>query len=127
VLLRIVKGESLGTCFLTEVSHVESRKRWILAESPQGAIHLDRGAVEALTEHGTSLLPVGVTAVEGRFQRGQTVRLLAPNGAEVARGIAHYDADSLAAIMGHHSSEIPTILGFQYGPTVVHRDDLVLV
>jgi glutamate 5-kinase len=127
VLPRLVNGEPLGTCFLSEVSHVESRKRWILAESPQGAIHLDRGAVEALTEHGTSLLPVGVTAVEGCFQRGQTVRLLAPNGAEVARGIVHYDADSLMAIMGHHSSEIPTILGYQYGPTVVHRDDLVLV
>jgi glutamate 5-kinase len=127
VLLRLAAGEPLGTRFLTGVSHVESRKRWILAESPQGAVQVDAGAAEALVRNGKSLLPVGVTAIEGQFQRGQTVRLLAPDGSEIARGIAHYDAASLVAIMGRHSSEIPAILGYQYGPTVVHRDDLVLV
>lgn len=127
VLSRLAAGETLGTRFLTNVSHVESRKRWILAEPPGGDLLLDQGAVEALVSAGKSLLPVGVVDVRGEFERGQTVRLLAPDGSEIARGIAHYDIDSLRAIMGHQSAEIPTILGYQYGPTVVHRDDLVLV
>lgn len=127
VLLRLVAGESLGTRFLATVSHVESRKRWILAESPRGDIHVDRGAAEALKRNGKSLLPVGVIAVDGQFERGQTVRLLAPDGREIARGIANYDASSLMAILGRQSGEIPAVLGFQYGPTVVHRDNLVLV
>jgi len=127
VLLRLIAGEGLGTRFLTPVSHVESRKRWILAEPPKGDIRLDQGAVEALIKNGKSLLPVGVTDVKGHFERGQTVRLLSPDGREIARGIVHYDAASLATIMGQHSSKIPTQLGYQYEPTVVHRDDLVLV
>jgi glutamate 5-kinase len=127
VLLRVVAGEALGTRFQATVSSVESRKRWILAESPGGDIFLDRGAVEALVNQGKSLLPAGVTDVHGQFDRGQAVRLLSPDGAEIARGVANYDAHSLVAIQGHHSSEIPAILGYQYGPTVVHRDNLVLV
>lgn len=127
VLLRLAAGEALGTRFHTMVSWVDGRKRWILAESPRGDICLDSGAALALVKHGKSLLPVGVTGVHGRFERGQTVRLLSPEGLEIARGIANYDAPNLVAIMGHHSSEIPSILGYQYGPTVVHRDNLVLV
>jgi glutamate 5-kinase len=127
VLLRLVAGEGLGSRFPAQESSVESRKRWILAESPRGSVTLDGGAVEALVENGKSLLPVGVTDVQGSFERGQTVRLLSPEGDEIARGITHYDAASLIAIQGRHSSEIPAILGFQYGPTVVHRDDMVLV
>jgi glutamate 5-kinase len=127
VLLRLAAGEALGTRFLTTVSRVESRKRWILAEPPNGDIFLDHGAVEALVQHNKSLLPVGVVDVSGEFERGQTVRLLAPDGCEIARGIVHYDAASLIAIMGRQSTEIPSVLGYQYGPTVVHRDDLVLV
>jgi glutamate 5-kinase len=127
VLLRLVAGETLGTRFLTNVSRVESRKRWILAEPPGGDLFLDQGAVEALVSSGKSLLPVGVVDIKGEFERGQTVRLLAPDGSEIARGITHYDVGSLQAIMGRQSAEIPSILGYQYGPTVVHRDDLVLV
>jgi glutamate 5-kinase len=88
---------------------------------------LDHGAVDALTSSGKSLLPVGVVEVAGDFERGQTVRLLAPDGSEIARGITHYDVRSLRSIMGRQSAEIPAILGYQYGPTVVHRDDLILV
>jgi glutamate 5-kinase len=127
VLLRLVAGETLGTRFLPTASSVESRKRWILAEAPSGVVHMDAGAVQALVSKGKSLLPVGVTGVDGQFERGQTVRLLAPDGLEIARGIINYDATSLIAIMGRQSCEIPAILGYQYGPTVVHRDDMVLV
>jgi glutamate 5-kinase len=111
VLLRLVAGEALGTRFVTAVSRVDSRKRWILAESPKGEIFMDRGAVKAIVENGKSLLPVGVTGVDGQFERGDTVRLLASDGGEVARGITNYDASSLVAIKGYHSGEIPVILG----------------
>ncbi len=127
VLLRLVSGEALGTRFLPVMSHIESRKRWILAEPPRGEICVDDGGARTLMHQGQSLLAVGVTAARGQFQRGQTVRLLAPGGREIARGITNYDARDLEAIRGHRSDEIAAILGYEYGPTVVHRDDLVLV
>src|SRR5512136_1424578 len=127
VLPRLVGGELLGTRFPALVSHVESRKRWILAEPAHGVICVDAGAARALVQQGKSLLAVGVTSVSGQFERGQTARLLGPDGHEIARGIANYNAADLAAIRGRPSKEIATILGYQYGPTVVHRDDMVLV
>jgi len=127
VLPRIVNGEPLGTRFLPIVSHIESRKRWILAERAQGELTIDDGAADALLHQGKSLLPVGVIGITGSFERGQTVRVLDARGNEIARGIAHYSRDDLAAIQGHHSEKIASILGYEYGPTVVHRDDLVLV
>jgi glutamate 5-kinase len=127
VLLRLVSGDALGTRFPATVSHVDSRKRWILAEPARGDIVVDAGAAQALARQGKSLLAVGVTRVSGRFERGQTVRLLGPDGKELARGITNYNASDLAAVQGHQSEEIPAVLGFQYGPAVVHRDDMVLV
>jgi glutamate 5-kinase len=106
---------------------VESRKRWILAEPARGDIQVDEGAAQALLQQGKSLLAVGVKRVDGRFERGQTVRLLGPDGREIARGITNYNAADLAAIRGLHSDQIPAVLGYQYGPTVVHRDDMVVV
>ncbi len=127
VLARLAHGEALGTRFPATVSHVESRKRWILAEPASGDLGIDEGAAQALLEQGKSLLPVGVTSVSGLFERGQTVRLLGPDGREIGRGIANYGANDLAAIRGQRSDEIPVVLGYQYGPAVVHRDDMVLV
>jgi glutamate 5-kinase len=127
VLLRLVAGESLGTRFLPIVSRVESRKRWILAEPPRGEISVDKGAAEALLRRGKSLLAVGVTSVTGEFERGQTVRLLGPDGGEIARGITHYNSRDLGAVRGLRSEEIAASLDSEYGSTVVHRDDMVLV
>jgi glutamate 5-kinase len=127
VLLRLVRGEALGTRFPAALSQVESRKRWILAEAARGDIQVDTGAAQALVRQGKSLLAVGVTRVSGQFERGQTVRLLGPDGREIARGITNYNASDLTIILGRHSDEIPILLGYQYGPTVVHRDDMVLV
>ena len=127
VLLRLAKGESIGTRFLPVASHLEGRKRWILAEAPRGRISVDEGAAEALISRGKSLLAVGVTGVEGTFERGQTVCLLSPDGREIARGIAYYDAKDLAAIRGLRSDEIAAMLDTEYGSIVVHRDDMVLV
>ncbi|HET8898567.1 MAG TPA: PUA domain-containing protein, partial [Rhodanobacteraceae bacterium] len=72
-----------------------------------------------------SLLPGGVVAAEGEFRRGDLVEIIAPDGAIVARGLSHYNADELRRIRGHHSREILGILGYSYGDEVVHRDDLI--
>lgn len=127
VLLRLVAGESLGTRFPAVVTRVESRKRWILAEPARGDICVDQGAAQAILQRGKSLLAVGVTEIVGRFERGQTVRVLDPDRREIARGVTNYAASDLLAIRGHQSNEIQRILGYEYGDTVVHRDDMVLV
>jgi glutamate 5-kinase len=124
-LTRILGGEALGTRFLGHGSRLEARKRWILAEIATGRVTLDEGAARAVRERGGSLLPAGIRAVAGAFERGQTVRLLAPGGQEVARGLTRYRAADLARIAGHHSRDIEGLLGFTYGPEAVHRDDLV--
>ena len=127
VLPRLAQGESIGTRFLSEASHIESRKRWILAEPSQGTITIDAGAARALLHQGKSLLAVGVTDVHGSFERGRTVRLLDPDEKEIARGITNYNTADLLAIKGLHSDKIAATLGYEYGPTVVHRDDMVLL
>jgi glutamate 5-kinase len=127
VLLRLVDGEAVGTRFRPVISHIESRKRWILAEPAQGDLVVDEGAAQALTYEGRSLLAVGVTDVQGAFERGQTIRLLDHQGQEIARGVARYNARDMRAIQGHRSGEIIAVLGYEYDAVVVHRDDLVLV
>ena len=124
-LTRILAGEAIGTRFLAGGSRLEARKRWVLAEIAPGRLFLDEGAARAVRERGGSLLPAGITRVEGEFERGHTVRLLGPDGQELARGLCRYRAGDLARIAGHHSREIEGLLGFSYGPEAVHRDDLV--
>ncbi|WP_291426966.1 glutamate 5-kinase [Deinococcus sp.] len=124
-LSRIVGGETLGTRFLANGNRLEARKRWILAEIASGRITLDAGAAQAVSERGGSLLPAGIRAVEGEFERGHTIRLLSPDGQEIARGLSRYKSSDLTRIMGKHSRDIEAALGFTYGPEAVHRDDLV--
>ncbi|MCL4294602.1 MAG: glutamate 5-kinase [Anaerolineae bacterium] len=126
-IARIVAGEPLGTHFPRQLSHVESRKRWILAEAAHGSIKIDDGAAKALTQAGKSLLAVGVTEILGHFERGATIRVLNGRGQEIGRGIANYSADNLRTIHGKQSHQIADILGYEYGPTVIHRDNLVLI
>jgi glutamate 5-kinase len=126
VLPRLAGGEALGTCFKPIASAVESRKRYILAGETFGKVVVDEGANKAL-RRGGSLLPVGVTSVEGSFDRGDTVRVVDPNGREIARGIANYSADDLTRIGRRHSEEIEALLGYNYGDEVIHRNDLVLI
>lgn len=125
-ILRVVAGEELGTRFLTQVSKIESRKRWLLAEPVKGTVSVDAGAARALLQGGKSLLVVGVTAVSGAFERGTVVNVLDPAGVIIARGMANYSFRSLPQVMGHRSNEIADILGYDYGPTAIHRDNLVL-
>ena len=127
-ILRVLAGEPIGTRFPPIASRLESRKRWVLAETARHSrVVADDGAARALLEGGKSLLPAGVAAVEGDFERGQTVRIFAAGGREIARGLAQYSAHDLRRIRGLRSSQIAETLGYDYGPEVVHRDDMVLL
>jgi glutamate 5-kinase len=126
-ILRVVNHEALGTRFFSQFSHVESRKRWILAETAQGAVVVDQGAAQALIDQGKSLLVVGVVEVIGAFERGAPVQVLSLQKQEFGRGLAHYKSDDLRAICGQRSDQINKILGYDYGPTAIHRDNLVIV
>jgi glutamate 5-kinase len=107
-------------------SPVAARKKWIAgALKPRGTLHLDAGAARALA-HGSSLLPAGVTAVEGRFARGDAVILRGPDGSEIGRGLVAYDHADAARIAGRRSDRIAAILGYSGRGEMVHRDDLVL-
>lgn len=127
VLVRLMHGEALGTRFTASISHVESRKRWILAEPVAGSLVVDDGAARAITQGNRSLLPAGIRAVEGDFPRGATVAITDLQGKKCGRGIANYKAADIHAILGHQSDEIETILGYNYGDTVIHRDNLIVL
>ena len=125
-LRRIEEGADC-TWFVPSATPAAARKQWIAGTlRPAGAITIDAGAQRALLE-GRSLLPAGVTAARGRFDRGDTVSVLAADGAEIARGIIAYSDVDAARIMGRRSSEIADILGFRGRDEMIHRDDLVLM
>jgi glutamate 5-kinase len=125
-LLRIEEG-ALCTWFVPTSTPVATRKQWIAGTlKPAGAIAVDDGAVRALLA-GKSLLPAGVTRSVGRFERGDTVSIIGPDGIEVARGICAYSDGDAARIIGRKSAEIEALLGYRGRDEIVHRDDLVLL
>ncbi len=128
VITRIVAGDAVGTRFPALETPLESRKRWILAgPTAVGRIAVDDGAAAALRERGRSLLPAGILAVSGSFERGDTVTIVGPSERLLARGIARYGSGDLAQIVGCQSDEIVERLGYTYGPAAVHRNDLILL
>ncbi len=128
VLTRLAAGEAIGTALQADRPTIAARKQW-LADHVQlaGRLHLDAGAVRALVREGKSLLPIGVVAVDGAFQRGEVVGCYAPDGVEVARGLVNYDAAETARIMRRPSAEIEAALGYVDEPELIHRDNLVLL
>jgi glutamate 5-kinase len=115
------------TWFLTSATPVTARKKWIAGSlEPRGTVFLDEGAARALGS-GRSLLPAGVTRVEGSFARGDCVILRNAVGAEIGRGLVAYDVAEAAQIIGHNSRDIETVLGFAGRAEMIHRDDMVLV
>jgi len=128
VLTRLAAGELLGTQLVAEAQTLAARKQW-LADHVQlaGRLRLDAGAVRALAREGKSLLPIGVIAVEGTFDRGEIVGCFAPDGREVARGLVNYGAADTARILRQPSSQIEAILGWVDEPELIHRDNLVLL
>jgi glutamate 5-kinase len=112
--------------FIPAGSPLTARKKWIAgALKPVGSLTVDDGALKALSG-GKSLLPAGVVAVEGPFERGDAVRVLDRTGREVARGLSAYSAGDAQRIMGHKSREIEALLGYRGRDEMIHRDDLVV-
>jgi glutamate 5-kinase len=124
--LRAIGQGALCTWFLTPASPVAARKKWIAGSlEPKGTVHVDSGAIAAL-KSGKSLLPAGVTRVEGLFARGDAVVVRGPDGAEIARGLIAYDATEAVRVAGCSKAKIEDILGFRGRTEMVHRDDLTL-
>ena len=123
---KILQGEAIGTHFEAQPRSQNSRKRWIAyGLIPMGKLYLDAGAVAAICQGGKSLLPAGITRVEGDFAEGEAVELCDSEGKEVARGIVNYSSSEIARIQGLHSDNISSILGYIGADTIVHRDNLV--
>lgn len=123
--LSALEAGANATWFLPREDPQAARKRWIAAMKPKGELRLDAGAVQALAR-GKSLLPAGVTAVTGRFGRGDPVAILGPDGAQLGKGLARYTGDEARAIQGRQSRDIEDILGYPGRAALIHRDDMVL-
>ncbi len=127
VLQRLAAGESVGTLLKPSQAVLAARKQWLASQlQSRGRLWLDDGAVRVLRTSGRSLLPVGVTRVEGGFRRGEIVTCLAPDGSEVGRGLVNYDAREARRIIGNPSDRIEELLGYVDEPELIHRDNLVL-
>jgi glutamate 5-kinase len=124
--LQALAKQGAGTWFVARQDPVTARKRWIAGTlEPKGALIVDNGAAQALGS-GKSLLPAGVTRVEGSFERGDAVVIRNGDGIELGRGLTAYDHAEAKAIIGRKSGEIGEILGYLGRPELVHRDDMVL-
>jgi len=128
VLTRLAAGEAIGTQLTASTMALAARKQWMADHlTVSGRLTLDAGAVRALTKDGKSLLPIGVVAVAGEFERGAVVAVAAPDGTEIARGLVNYASAEARLIMKRPSNEIETILGYVDEPELIHRDNLVLI
>ena len=128
VIIRLASGEALGTRFLPSTSKLESRKRWLLSGlSTRGKLVIDEGAVTALRKQNRSLLSAGIDRVEGKFKRGDIVAIYDTGGKHLGCGITSYSSENIGIIKGAHSSKIADLLSFDYGPEVVHRNNLALL
>ena len=124
--LAAIEAGYKATLFLPRGEPRSARKAWIAgAVNPSGVVIVDDGAARAL-QRGTSLLPAGVIAVEGIFERGDAVIIRTRSGAEAARGLSAYSSGDIRRIAGHKSGEIAEILGYRGRDEIIHRDDLVV-
>lgn len=131
VISRLLAGDAAGTRLTADIAPLDARKRWIADQlHPRGELRLDSGAAQAVIERGVSLLPVGVVAVTGDFQRGDLIACVNEQGATIAQGLSNYDADSCRALLGKRGQspdDIAALVGFSVGPELVHRDNLVVL
>jgi glutamate 5-kinase len=128
VLVRLANGESIGTHLRAEQFKLVAKKQWMADHlRVNGRLVLDDGAVKVLISDGKSLLPIGVTAVEGSFERGDVVACVDAQGKELARGLVNYNASETAKILRKPSSEIAQVLGYVDELELIHRDNLVLI
>ena len=126
---RILDGEEIGTLFVSRENRLQFRKRWLaFGARIAGKIVVDDGCDKAVRKAGgCSILPAGITDVEGEFEAGNTISVVNKNGHELARGLANYSSEELDMIKGAKTSEIENILGHKHFDEVIHRDDLVIL
>jgi glutamate 5-kinase len=121
-------GKKVGTLFNLKGEKLTSRKHWIaFSIKSKGEIHLDEGASNALIHRGRSLLPSGITSVEGHFMAGDAVNCLNKDGKEIAKGLVNYPANEIDQIKGIKTTEIEKVLGYKFADEVIHRNNLVLL
>ncbi|MBI1360165.1 MAG: glutamate 5-kinase [Alphaproteobacteria bacterium] len=124
--LAAIAAGARATWFLPEMTPETARRQWLAgALKPSGALRIDAGAVRALLS-GKSLLPAGVVAVTGRFERGDAVDVIDAQGKPVARGVSAYSSDDAEKLIGRNTADIEAVLGFRGRPAIIHRDDLAL-
>src|SRR5450830_489873 len=127
VLVRLSQGESIGTLLVAQTQKTQARKQWIADHLQlRGSVTVDAGAVAKLRDEGKSLLPIGMTAVDGDFSRGDVIAIRDVQGAEMARGLANYASVEARLICRKPSTEFEKLLGYAAEPEMVHRDNLVL-
>jgi len=128
IILRLAAGESIGTRFLPTTGKLESRKRWMLSGlCARGKLIIDPGAVLALKKQNRSLLAAGIKEVEGEFDRGDLVDIYDTEGEHLGCGLINYSSSEVQLIKGASSGKIATLLGVDYGPEVIHRNNLALL
>ena len=126
---RILEGEEIGTLFVSRENRLQFRKRWLaFGARLAGKIVVDDGCAKAVRKAGgCSILPAGITDVEGEFEAGNTISVVNKAGHELARGLSNYSSEDLDLIKGAKTSEIENILGHKHFDEVIHRDDLVIL
>jgi glutamate 5-kinase len=128
VISRVLAGEVVGTHLRAGQGRLLARKQWLAGQlKAKGKLYLDDGAVRVLREQGRSLLPVGVTRVEGRFSRGEIVSCVDARGTEIARGLVNYDDHESVKIAGKPSDAIEKTLGYVDEPELIHRDNMIVL
>jgi glutamate 5-kinase len=127
VMVRLAKGEAIGSLLVAKTAKNQARKQW-MADHLQlrGSVTVDDGAMAKLLEEGKSLLPIGMTSVEGDFSRGDVIAVKDSNGTEIARGLANYASAEARLICRKPSHEFEKLLGYAAEPEMLHRDNLVL-
>ena len=127
ILSRLSEGEALGTMLMSDKEPIAARKPWLVGRLKVcGSLTLDLGASKMLTDHGKSLLPVGVLSIKGTFHKGDLVTCVDEKGLEVARGLVNYNSEESAKILGKSSEMIADELGYCDAEELIHRDNLVL-
>jgi glutamate 5-kinase len=128
IVQKTISGDFPGTVFIPRDNGLTSRKKWLaFGITPEGRIIINQGARDKIVSAGTSLLPVGIVAVEGRFGAGANVEIVDEQHHAVARGLSNYSADDVNKIKGIHSEKIEQILGYKISDDVVHRDNMAVV
>ncbi len=126
-LVRLTQGEAIGTLLVAQTQKQQARKQW-MADHLQlrGSVTIDDGAIHKLKSDGSSLLPIGMTHVDGDFSRGEVIAILDAQGQEVARGLANYAAAEARLLCRKPSGQMAELLGYAAEPEMVHRDNMVL-